>query len=274
MRLFLSFILFVSLATTAAHAQSYVDFVEKSYDYLDKNDLISAEESLRAAMRLEPGNPNNYALLMNLGTIQRRQGKLRDALISYTASLSQQPNDETILENRASLYTEMGELEKAMSDYNTLLALNPHHQDALYCRAMLYLQQKNYVLAEEDFEKIVEVNERSVKGRVGYAILEKLRGNYTESERIYNFLISEMPREWSLYEGRADLYFLMGKNGRAMTDISRVFAESEPTASLYVLRGKVKLAQYEKESAALDFKKALEMGYDKEVIDELLKMTL
>ena len=65
MRLFLSFILFVSLLTTAARAQSYVDFVEKSYDYLDKNDLISAEESLRAAMRLEPGNPNNYALLMN-----------------------------------------------------------------------------------------------------------------------------------------------------------------------------------------------------------------
>ena len=38
----------------------------KVFDFLDKNDLVSAEESLRAAMRLEPGNPNNYALLMNL----------------------------------------------------------------------------------------------------------------------------------------------------------------------------------------------------------------
>ena len=64
------------------YAQTYEKFVEKSFDFLDKNDLVSAEESLRAAMRLEPGNPNNYALLMNLGTIQRRQGSslVRQAL--------------------------------------------------------------------------------------------------------------------------------------------------------------------------------------------------
>ena len=157
------------------YAQTYEKFVEKSFDFLDKNDLVSAEESLRAAMRLEPGNPNNYALLMNLGTIQRRQGKLEDALLSYTAALSRHPNNEAILENRAGLYTEMGEIEKATNDYNALLILNPHHQEALYCRAMLHLQHKNYLLAEQDFDKILEVNEKSVKGRLGHAILEKLR---------------------------------------------------------------------------------------------------
>ena len=210
------------LAWGGARAQTYEKYVEKSFDFIDKNDLVAAEESLKAAMRLEPGNPNNYALLMNLGTLQRRQGKREEAILSYTAALSQQPANETILENRASLYVEMGQMEKGMTDYNTLLALNPHHQDALYCRAMLFLQEKNYVAAEADFDKIIEVNERSIKGRLGYAILEKIRGNYLESERIFNYLISEMPREWSLYEARADLYFMMGKNARAMTDISRV----------------------------------------------------
>lgn len=262
--------LFFFIGTT--YAQTYEKYVEKSFDFLDKSDLVSAEESLRAAMRLEPANPNNYALLMNLGTIQRRQGKLDDALISYSAALSRHPNNEAILENRAGLYTEMGELDKAMSDYNALLIMNPHHQEALYCRAMLHLQQKNYLLAEQDFDNILEVNEKSVKGRLGHAILEKLRGNFLESERIFNYLISEMPREWILYEGRADLYFMMGKNARAMADINRVFTESTPTAALYVLRGKVKLSQYEKASAALDFKKALDMGYDKQTIDELMKM--
>ncbi|MCQ5182984.1 tetratricopeptide repeat protein, partial [Parabacteroides distasonis] len=105
------------------------------------------EESLRAAIHLEPGNPNNYALLMNLGTIQRRQGKLEYALLSYTAALSRHPNNEAILENRAGLYTEMGEIEKATKDYNALLILNPHHQEELYCRAMLHLQHKNYLFA-------------------------------------------------------------------------------------------------------------------------------
>lgn len=235
--------------------------------------MVSAEESLRAAMRLEPANPNNYALLMNLGTIQRRQGKIQEALTSYSAALSRHPDNETILENRASLYAEMGLAEKAILDYNALLIKNPHKQDALYSRGLLYLQQKNFILAEEDFDKILEVNEKSVNGRLGHAILEKIKGNYDVSEKIMNYLIKEMPKNWTLYEERADLYFMMGKNARAMADINKIFVESKPTASLYVLRGKVKLGQYEKESAASDFKKALEMGYDKETLDVLLKMT-
>lgn len=272
MRLFLLLALLFFSATVGSHAQTYEELIHKSYDFLDKNDLLSSEESLRAAMRLEPGNPTNYALLTNLGTIQRRQGKLQEALISYSAALSRSPKNITILENRASLYTEMGETEKAMSDYTALLFADPTHQEALYCRGLLHLQQKNFVLAEVDFDKILEVSEKSVRGRLGHAVLEKMRGNYDESERIFNYLISEMPRDWVLYEGRADLYFMMGKNSRAMADIDKVFTESKPTAALYVLRGKIKLAQYEKERASMDFKKAESMGYDQEVINELMRM--
>ena len=126
-------------------AQSYEELIEKSYDFVDKGDLVSAEESLKAAMRKEPANPLNYALLTNLGTIQRRQGKLQEALISYTSALSGHTKNITILENRASLYTELGETEKALNDYNTLLIENPEHQEALYCRGLLYTVTKLYV---------------------------------------------------------------------------------------------------------------------------------
>ena len=76
-------------------AQSYEELIEKSYDFVDKGDLVSAEESLKAAMRKEPANPLNYALLTNLGTIQRRQGKLQEALISYTSALRTSPFSKT-----------------------------------------------------------------------------------------------------------------------------------------------------------------------------------
>lgn len=269
-------VIFIALFLLAGNcfAQSYEEWIQKSYDFLDKNDLVAAEESLKSAMRQEPANPLNYALLTNLGTIQRRQGKMEDALISYTSALSGHTKNITILENRASLYSELGETDKAVNDYTALLMIDPSHQEALYCRGLLYIQQKQLLWAEQDFDKILEVNEKSVRGRMGHATLEKVRGNYTESERIFNYLINEMPRDWVLYEGRADLYFMMGKNARAMSDINKVFTESKPTAALYVLRGKIKLAQYEKESASLDFQKAKNMGYDKNVIAELLKMAL
>lgn len=265
-------IFFISCGFGHLSAQTYEEWIQKSCDYFDKNDLVSAEEALKNAMREEPGNPANFALLCNLGTIQRRQGKKQEALVSYTAALSRHPKSVTILENRASLYTELGEIDKAINDYNVLLIVDPEHQESLYARGLLYLAQKKYAAAEGDFDKILQLNEKSVLARMGYAILEKTRGNYDESERIYNYLIDKMPRDWILYEGRADLYFLMGKNARAMNDINRIFVESEPTASLYILRGKVKLAQYEKESAKNDFLKAQEMGYDQTIVNELLRM--
>ena len=167
---------------------------------------------------------------------------------------------------------ETGETEKALNDYNLILLNNPAHEDALYNRGLIYLQQKNFLWAEQDFDKMLEVNNASFYGRLGHAILEKNRGNYNESERIYTYLIDKLPHEWQLYKGRADLYFLMGKNGRALNDVNKVFFESEADADLYVLRGKIKLALYEREPAAADFRKAREMGYDSPIIEELLRI--
>jgi tetratricopeptide (TPR) repeat protein len=256
------------------HAQSYEEMIQKSYDYVDLNDLPAAEECLKAAMRIEPANRYNYALLTNLGTIQRRQGKRDDALISYSAALNRRANDKLILRNRAELYAEMGETASAILDYQILLEANPRDEDALYQRGLLYLQSENLILAEADFEKIITLNPETAFGRLGYAILEKGRRNYDASEAILNYLIDQYPGYMRFYEERAELYYLMNKNGRARSDLNRVFAETAvPAPELYVLRGKIKLAQYEKASAALDFKAALEQGYDKATIDALLKQT-
>ena len=255
-------------------AQTYEEMIRKSYEYADRGDLPAAEEALKAAMHAEPANKNNFALLSNLGTIQRQQGKTDEALVSYTAALSLQPKNKLILSNRAELYVEMGETEKALSDYQALLLLDPLDIDAYYRRGMLYIEMKDYMLADEDFEKIMSIDKESEQGRFGFALLDKARGNYEDSEAILSYLIEKSRTPLQYYEERAELYFRMKKNARAMADLNKIFAETNDVpAHLYVLRGKIKLAQFEKESAAIDFKKALELGYDKAVIDELIKMT-
>ena len=264
--------LFLFIETLQAQTK-YETWIEKSFDCLEKDDLKGSEECLKEAMRLEPANPINFALLSNLGTMQRRQGKKQEAILSYTAALSLKPQNKALLANRASLYAEEGEHEKAMSDYNALLMIEPQHQESLYARGLLFLQQKRYVMAEQDFEKLLKLNDHSVQARMGFALMEKLRGNYTESERIYTYLITKMPKYWRLYEDRAELYFMMGKNARAMEDINKIFLEKEPTATLYLLRGKIKLAQYERERAIKDFEKAKAMGCSPAVVAELLEMT-
>lgn len=266
----LAIFFFFSMLVAGTNAQTYEEWVEKSFDELEKNDLAAAETSLQNALKQEPANPNNFALLTNLGTIQRQQGKLEEALLSYSAALNRIPNNKGLLENRASIYVELGNTEMAIIDFSTLLQMEPNNQETLYYRGLLYLEEENFLLAENDFARILEINDKTVKGRLGYALMEKMKGNYDESEKIYNYLISKLPRDWSLYEGRADLYFLMGKNARAMADINKIFVESEPSAFLYVLRGKIKLSQYEKEAAMRDFAKAIELGYDARKLQEYL----
>jgi len=253
-------------------AQDFEALVLKSYEYADANDLVRAEETLKAAMRLEPENRINYLLLHNLGTIQRRQGRLEEALISYSAALIQMPQEELILTNRAELFMEMGQIEKAIGDYNVLLDKSPTHEKGRYCRGLLYINTGEFLLAEADFEYIIETNKETLLGRLGYAILEKARGNYNESETIFNYLVEKYPNNLRVREERAELFLLTNRNGRAIADVNRVFAATqEPSAELYMLRGRIKLAQKEKASAAIDFKKARELGYDNEVIEQLLK---
>ena len=272
-------ILFVILAgiilcAQGLSAQTYEEMIKKSYEYADANDLPAAEEALKTAMRLEPANKFNFALLTNLGTIQRRQGKLDDALISYTAALSQRPKDELILINRAELYTEMNETEKAIGDYNTLIINYPTHEQGHYNRGLLYINSGEFLLAQADFEMIVDTYKDTFLGRFGYAILEKARGNYDESEIIFNYLGDKYPDNMRVLEERAELYFLTKRNARAIADLNKIFkATAEPSAELYMLRGRVKLAQYEKESAAIDFKKARDLGYNEEAVEKLLKET-
>ena len=253
-------------------AQTFAEMVKKSYDYSDANDFFAAEECLKAAMRLEPDNQLNFALLTNLGTIQRRLGKFDDALMSYSAALAQRPKDELILLNRAKLYTDMGETEKAIYDYNTLIVYFPTHEQGLFDRGILYINTGEFLLAQADFDAILEAYKDTFLGRFGHAILEKARSNYDVSETIFIYLADKYPDNMRIFEERAELYFLTKRNARAMSDINKVFAATpEPSAEMYMLRGRVKLAQFEKASAAIDFKKARELGYDKETVDRLIK---
>ena len=246
-------------------AQSYNSWIGKSFDYIDANRLDSAEFALKEAMRSEPANPVNALLLSNLGTLQRRNGNVAGAMVSYTAALSRSPKNTTFLANRASLFAEIGQPENALMDYSVLLEQNPADEDALYQRGMLYMQLKHYEAAQTDFERIVELNPQTLDGRMGITSLCKIRQEYDEAEKIYIYLMDRVKDNPELYAGRAELYLLMGKPGKAISDINQAITlQPDANPYIYVLRARIKLRLFEKTAAAEDIKKAVSMGYDPE----------
>ena len=246
------------------YAQNETDLLSLSFDYIEQNKLDSAEIILKTVLKNNPDDPLNPFLLNNLGTIQRKMGKLDEALVSYNAALSQHPSHPVFLESRASLFIEMGHAQNAIIDYSNLLNNNPNNEEALYQRGLLYLQIKNTEYAEADFRKMLELNPNGLYARRGFASLAKFRGDYVEAEKIYNYLLDKEPEDFNLYAGRAELYLLMEKPGKAYSDVNRAIrlvGENSKNPYLYVIRYRAKLLLHEKESALNDLKKAIELGY-------------
>ena len=263
-------ILSLLLCVIALSAQTYEEMVTKSIDYLDQKDYFSAEQALKAALRKEPANPNNIMLMVNLGTIQRNLGKYDEALVSYNIAIDKYPQKTFLKHSRAALYCEMGEYGEAMKDYNTILLNDAEDLEALYRRGLLHLYNKELLSAEDDFEKIVSIVPESLQGKMGIALIMKRRGNWKEAEEYYTDLIYKHKSNAELYFNRAECYLQLNKLARANEDITKSleFGISDPL--IYVLRGQLRLAQYDKRMAKEDFLKAQEEGVSEAIVSDFL----
>lgn len=258
------------LVTFSLSAQTYEELVSKSTDYLDAEEYEAAAETLKEAMRKEPGNEGNILLLSNLGTIQRGLGKYKEALISYNSALAKYPTAVFMLKNRASLFCEMDSLDAAMRDYNIILSIEEDNIEALYNRGLLYMSQRNLLAAENDFEQILDIQPNNIKAKSSLAFLLKSRGDWEEAEKRYTDLIYTYKSLSDLYVNRAECYIRLRKLARAKDDLQKALELGYDDPLLYILRGQLNLEQFDKFMAKKDFEKALELGANKEVIKDYL----
>lgn len=263
-------LLFSFLVVCPLVAQTYEDMVNKAFDFTEQKNYAAAEEMMKLAMRKEPANPNNILLMVNLGTIQRNLGKLEEALISYSIAVEKYPENIPIRHSRASLFCEMNRYGGALIDYSTILLKDPLDIDALYSRGLIHLSNKSILAAEADFTKIYEQNAENIKGRMGLAAVMKARKEWKEAEEVYSYLIYRHENFAELYFYRAECYIGLDKLSKALSDIKKAIDLGCNESGIYVLRGKIRLAQYDKKFAKDDFLKAKELGADTEYIDKLI----
>ncbi|MDU1903734.1 MAG: tetratricopeptide repeat protein [Dysgonomonas sp.] len=266
------FVITFILIAFNSFSQTYEELVNKSMDYLEAKEYEAAEETLKLAMRKEPGNEANILLLSNLGTIQRHLGKKEEALISYTSALSKYPNNTFALQNRAALFCEMDSLAAAMRDYNIILSYDEDNVEALYRRGLIYMSEKNYLAAEADFEQALDINPNyvPVQGSLAFAI--KTRGDWEGAEEKYTDLIYNNKSQPDFYIHRAECYLNMKKLARAKEDLRKAEELKSQDPLLYIVRGQLNLHQFDKFAAREDFKKAQEMGADEDLVNHYLPL--
>lgn len=268
------FMLIVAIWTincSILHAQTYDELISQSFDYLEADSLPKAEELLRDALRREPGNPGNGLLLLNMGTIQRRQGKLQEAADSYTIGLGFLPGNLALLNSRAQLLAEMERYAEAIDDYTSVIVAEPKNEDALYERALCRLMRQDTLGARLDLEQIDQFNPQSAKSRLGMAYVYKAQQMWREASELYDVLIERNPGSASLLRDRAEVYYYANRMGAAFDDINRSIDINPHDPYSYVLRAQIRYARGDKEFARRDLNQALELGLKREEASDLIQ---
>lgn len=250
---------------------TYEEWITASFDALDENNNAQAEQCLKNAMKLEPANPQNGLLFVNLGTIQRNQQKYKDAEISYTCAISLLEENTVAFSTRASLYAEMEEYQKAIDDYSVIIGRNPENEDALYERALCRLMNNDTVGARFDLETIDKFNPKSAKSRLGMAMVYKAMGENAMAVELYDALIKANPNSWSLFRDRAEVYFFSKRLGAALIDIDKSISMNGKDPLSYFLRAKIRWAKGDREYARRDLNRAVELGLPQSAAADLVE---
>ena len=268
---FIVIVAICALDYSISSAQNYDELITKSFDYLDADSLPEAEEALREALRIEPGNPGNGMLLLNLGTIQRRQGKLKEAEESYTIGLAFLPNNLTLLNSRAQLFAEMEKYPEAINDYTEVIYREPENEDAYYERALCKLMNQDTLGARLDLEQIDRFNPNSAKSRLGMAYVYKAQQMWREASELYDALIDRNPRNASLLRERAEVFYFSNRMGAALDDVNKSIDFDPRDPYSYLLRAQIRYAKGDKEFARRDLNQALELGLNKDEVRDLIE---
>ena len=240
-------------------------------DAVEKDSLYLAEQLLKEALNADPANMKNALLLSNLGTIQRRMGKNKEAIESYTLAINKTPFSITMLLNRASLYLDMDYLEQAYSDYCNVIDLDKKNKEALQFRAYIYMRRRQYPEARADYRALLEEEPSNKIARLGMVMVNQKDKRYQEALETLNLMITEFPQDVSLLKARAEIEVEMNTLDLALLDLENAAKITPTDAEIYVMCGDIYMLQDRKREAYVAFEKAIEMGIPRPELQDKLK---
>lgn len=267
-------ILFIGLMFSyclSMFSQTYDERISRAMDAVEKDSLQLAEQLLKDALNADPANMKNALLLSNLGTIQRRMGKNKEAIESYTLAINKTPFSVTMLLNRASLYLELDYLEKAYSDYCNVIDLDKTNQEALQFRAYIYMRKRQYNEARADYRALLEENPRNKTARIGIVMVNQKDKRFQEALEILNLLITDYPKDVSLLKARAEIEVEMNALDLALLDLENAAKLAPNDTDVYVMCGDIYMEQNKHREAYVAYEKAIELGVPRPQLQDRLK---
>lgn len=256
----------VQLDTTAV----YYAMIDSAQYYIETKNWARAEEFIRKAISTEPDNNTNSMLLSNLGTIQRYEGKLDDAIKNYSLALDMTPNAVTLLLNRAAVYLQIGKIANAENDYTKARSLDPKDVESRYSLGMLAVNKHDFEKAKELFYEIKDINPRSGLSSEGLGLMYKEQGDYNNAIK-YLSEVLRVTNNPVLLANRADCYLVLKQLNNAEEDIRNALSLTPDDGYLYLLRAKLNKLRFNYDDMNRDLDLARKNGINENEINLLDK---
>ena len=247
----------------------YYSLVDSAQYYISLKQWSIAEQFLIDAINAEPSNPGNSLLLSNIATIQRRQGRLHEAINNYTMAIDLTPNAVTLLHNRAAIYTLVDSIALAQSDYERIMEIDPYDVESRYNHGMIALNLGDAKTARQDFDNILSINPNSGMAKQGEGYLNKHSGNYEKAAQCFSEVIKVKPSA-TLLANRADCYLSIKRLNDASLDIANALELDPDDPYIYVLRAKLNKMRFNRNDMSRDIKLAVAHGLDEKEVKQLI----
>ena len=257
--------------TMLAWAQSQGEWASRAYAYMEQDSLAQAEECFRHAVEAAPASKQNVMLLTNLGTVQRRRGKVHEAIDSYTKALGYSPLDVSVLMNRALAYMTLGNDDKAYTDLCNVLDKRTDHAEALYYRAFIYTGRREYAAARADYKRLLALQPDHENGLLGLALLDQREGRLQAAELQLTALVERHPDNATYLQARANVLIERHLYDLALIDLEGAIALQPADAYLYVARAELYLKMKRRTAAKADLDRAVALGLPRISLGELYK---
>lgn len=254
-----------------ASAQSQNEWATRAYAYVEQDSLAQAEECFHQAIKASPTSRQNAMLLANLGAVQRRRGKMREAIESYTSALERAPLTITILMDRATAYMALGNDDKAYTDLCNVLDKKTDHAEALYYRAFIYTNRREYAAARSDYKRLLALDPTHENGLLGLALLDQRDGRLQAAEQQLSQLIDRYPDNATYWQARANVLIEQKLYDLALLDLETAITLQPTDAYLYVARAELYLKMKRRAAAKQDLDNAAALGLSRVALGELYK---
>jgi len=247
----------------------YYAYIDSAQNHISIKQWDKAEFFLIEAIKSEPNNPSNSLLLSNLATIQRRQGRLSEAIKNYSMAIDLTPNAVTLLHNRAAVYTLVDSIAQAQADYERIMMLDEVDVESRYNHGMIALNTGDPKTAEKDFDNILKINPNSGLAKQGQGYLHKHAGNFEKAALCFSEVIKVKPTS-TLLANRADCYLAIKRLNDASLDIANALELDPDDPFIYVLRAKLNKMRFNREDMERDIKLAAAHGLEEKEARKLI----